>query len=88
MQIVKNGSVIYAAHPEGHINPEVHLKYVEDEINLQNVPLNGGVLLKTIALSSDPYLRYRMRDPSIPHCVPPFDLGKPSVLHGMRFRYS
>ena len=87
MPTVKNGSVIYVAHPEGHIEPDVHLKYVEGEINLQNVPLNGGVLLKTIALSGDPYLRYRMRDPSIPDFMPAFDLGKPSVLHVMRLRY-
>lgn len=77
MPTVKNGSVVYAAHPEGDIEPDVHLKYVESEIDLESVPLNGGVLLKTIALSSDPYLRYRMRDPSIPHFVPPFDLGQP-----------
>ena len=77
MPTVKNGSVIYVAHPEGHIEPEVHLKYIEGEIDLDNIPLNGGTLLRTIALSSDPYLRYRMRDPSIPHFVPPFDLGQP-----------
>ncbi|KAG9317021.1 hypothetical protein JVU11DRAFT_1203 [Chiua virens] len=31
-------------------------------IDLENVPLNGGILLKTLVLSIDPYLRGRMRD--------------------------
>ncbi|EKM60524.1 uncharacterized protein PHACADRAFT_167865 [Phanerochaete carnosa HHB-10118-sp] len=75
--------VIYAAHPEGHIEPDVHLKYVESEIDLESVPLNGGGLLKAVAISSDPYLRYRMRDPSIPHFVPAFDLGEPIENFGI-----
>ncbi|EKM60518.1 uncharacterized protein PHACADRAFT_110008 [Phanerochaete carnosa HHB-10118-sp] len=83
MPTVKNGSVVYAAHPEGHIEPDVHLKYIESEIDLESMPLNGGVLLKTIALSSDPYLRYRMRDPNVPHFVPAFDLGMPIENSGI-----
>lgn len=31
-------------------------------IDLENVPLNGGFLLKTLALSIDPYMRVRMRE--------------------------
>jgi NADPH-dependent curcumin reductase CurA len=76
---VKNGTVIYAAHPTGHIEPDVHVKYVEKEIDLDNVPLNGGVLLKTIAVSSDPYMLYRMRDPSIQMFTPAIPLGSPCV---------
>lgn len=34
-------------------------------IDLENVPLGGGILLKTLVLSIDPYLRGRMRDSSI-----------------------
>ena len=34
-------------------------------IDLENVPLRGGILLKTLVLSIDPYLRGRMRDPAI-----------------------
>ncbi|GJE93492.1 NADP-dependent oxidoreductase [Phanerochaete sordida] len=75
--MVKNGSVIYVAHPEKTIDPSVHTHYVEDSIDLDNVPLNGGVLLKTMYLSSDPYMRYRMRDPSQPAFVPPIILNDP-----------
>ena len=75
MSPTKNTAVIYAAEPTGRIDPDVHLKVVEQEIDLDNVPLNGGVLLKTIALSSDPYMRYRMRDPKIEMFVPAMRLG-------------
>ena len=34
-------------------------------IDLDNVPLNGGVLVKTLVLSVDPYMRGRMRRPEI-----------------------
>lgn len=83
MPIVRNGSVIYAAHPEGHIEPDVHLKYIEGDIDLDNVSLDGGVLLKAIAISSDPYLRYRMRNPNVSDFVPPFELGKPIENSGV-----
>ena len=78
--MVKNGTVIYAAQPTGLIVPDETVKYIEEEIDLENIPLNGGVLIKTLALSSDPYLRYRMRDPSIPMFCPPLILGKPYVF--------
>ena len=34
-------------------------------IDLETVPLNGGFLVKTLVLSIDPYMRSKMRDPSI-----------------------
>ena len=37
--------------------------YDESEtIDLDNVPLNGGYLLKVLCVSIDPYMRGRMRD--------------------------
>ena len=82
MPTVKNGTVYYAAHPVDKIVPGVTTKYVEDEIDLQTVPLNGGVLIKVIALSSDPYMRYRMREPESKHATfcPPLKIGQPCVI--------
>ena len=80
MPSVKNGTVIYAAEPDKHIDPEVHTKYVENEIDLDNVPLNGGVLIKTLYLSSDPYMRYRFREPDVPEFCPPILIGDPYVV--------
>lgn len=73
--MVRNGKVIYTARPEGHIVPGETVKYVEEEIDLEHVSLNGGVLLKTLALSSDPYMRYRMRDPAVPMFCPALRIG-------------
>lgn len=75
--MVKNGALIYVAHPQKGIDPAVHTRYVEGEIDLDNVPLNGGVLLKTLCLSSDPYIRYRMREPHLPAFAPAIHLGDP-----------
>lgn len=64
-----------------------HLVYEADveTIDLDNVPLNGGVLVKTLYLSVDPYMRNRMRDPSIPSYAPALDLGQPlSFMINMR----
>ena len=34
-------------------------------IDLDTVPLNGGFLVKVLVLSIDPYMRSKMRDPSV-----------------------
>ena len=47
--------------------PEPGKTTVYDEsqtIDLDNVPLNGGVLVKTLIVGADPYLRGKMRDSS------------------------
>ena len=77
--MVKNGTVLYVQEPTGLIEPGVTVKYVEQEIDLDNAPLDGGVLVKVIAMSSDPYMRYRMRLPENKHAsfVPHLTLGYP-----------
>ncbi|GJE93759.1 NADP-dependent oxidoreductase [Phanerochaete sordida] len=79
MPVVKNGTVYYVQQPADLIVPGETVKYVEEEIDLDNVPLNGGVLLKTVALSSDPYMRYRMREPDSARTTfcPVLKLNKP-----------
>ena len=82
MPIVTNGRLIYAAHPTSFQKPEVHTKYIEEQIDTDEVLLEGGVLIKTLALSSDPFMRVRMRDPKIPAPFPPVVLGHPyASLH-------
>ena len=48
-----------------------------ETIDLDNVPLNGGVLVKVLYLSVDPYMRNRMRDPSVASYSEGFKLGEP-----------
>ncbi|KAG8213901.1 hypothetical protein J3R82DRAFT_10646 [Butyriboletus roseoflavus] len=53
-------------------------------IDLENVPLRGGILLKTLILSIDPYMRGRMRDPTITDSyIPAFQLGQPLSNYGV-----
>ena len=66
--------ILHSGFPE----PGRTTVYDESEIiDLENVPLNGGILIKTLEISVDPYFRGRMRDPSIKSYTPAFALGKP-----------
>ncbi|CAE6384099.1 unnamed protein product [Rhizoctonia solani] len=52
-------------------------------IDLENVPLSGGTLVKAVYLSIDPYLRGRMREVSSQSYVDKFQLGKPIANFGI-----
>ena len=67
--------------------PGVHTKLEEREIDLDNAELYGGVLVKVLVLSSDPYMHYRMRDPSIESFCPPLHVGDMYVDLIFRRRY-
>ncbi len=48
--------------PAGYPVPGQTTVYDANEtIDLENAPLNGGILVKTLVLSIDPYLRGKMR---------------------------
>lgn len=84
MAPVRNARVLFNEVPKGYPDPEKTLKYdVSSTIDLQNVSLNGGFLIKTLVLSMDPYLRGRMRDPSIKSYNVGFALGEPISAHGI-----
>jgi len=78
MAPVKNSRHLFQEIPTGY--PEPGKTTVHDDsqtIDLENVPLNGGFLVKILVLSIDPYIRGRMRDSSIKGYIPPFTLGEP-----------
>ncbi|KIL66822.1 hypothetical protein M378DRAFT_9869 [Amanita muscaria Koide BX008] len=86
MAPVTNARAIYNSVPTGY--PELGKTVIHDTsstIDLDNVPLNGGFLLKTLVLSIDPYLRNRMKmeDPGIKSTFPSFKIGQPIVSHGV-----
>jgi len=59
-----------------------HITFEETAtIDLDTVELNGGMLLKTLSFSADPYLRGRMRDPKIQSYLPAFVPGEPIENH-------
>ncbi|KAJ7638420.1 hypothetical protein FB45DRAFT_902792 [Roridomyces roridus] len=52
-------------------------------IDLDNVPLNGGYLSKTLLISPEPATRERMRDTKTPSYTTTLPLGKPVVGFGL-----
>lgn len=75
MTSVPNKSLIYLETPTGYPIPGQTLRSETASFDLSQ-PLAGGLILKTLALSLDPYMRGRMRDPSIKSYSPGFELGK------------
>ncbi|GAA5902183.1 hypothetical protein JCM6882_006723 [Rhodosporidiobolus microsporus] len=73
-----NTSLIYAEPPTGAPVPGKTLKKVTDEaFDAETVALNGGILVQLKALSLDPYMRGKMRDPSVKSYTPAYTLGSP-----------
>ncbi|GBE89550.1 Zinc-type alcohol dehydrogenase-like protein [Sparassis crispa] len=84
MAPVTNGRLLFTEIPTGYPEPGKTTIYdTLQTIDLENVPLNGGVLIKTLVLSSDPYLRGRMRDAKIKTYSVAFQLGEPIDNHGV-----
>ncbi|KAF8321735.1 alcohol dehydrogenase [Clavulina sp. PMI_390] len=81
MAPIPNPQVLYDKIPTQYPLPGEHLIYQPDSetIDLENVPLDGGVLVKTLYASIDPYMRGRMRDPKVPSYSSPFELHKPGT---------
>ncbi|KAJ7856733.1 hypothetical protein B0H14DRAFT_3642017 [Mycena olivaceomarginata] len=82
MAPIQNARVLFGSIPETFPIPgETTLYDTSQTIDLETEPLNGGFLVKTLVLSLDPFLRMRMRDPSVKSYLPPFKIGhrKPNV---------
>ena len=73
MSVVENGRVIFSEPPSTIIVPGTHLTYTKETLDIDAIPLNGGVLTKTILLSADPYMRGKLKasGPGV------YELGKP-----------
>lgn len=78
MAPVTNARVLFNSIPVGFPEPGKTTTYdTSEKIDLENVSLNGGYLVKILELSVDPYLRGRMRAPEIESYAPPFYVGQP-----------
>ncbi|KAK9381939.1 uncharacterized protein V2V93DRAFT_368289 [Kockiozyma suomiensis] len=71
---LQNKSIVFSQIPKG-LPTEEHLPLVSSEISSE-AP-KGGLLLQTLYVSLDPYMRGCMRDPSIKTYSEPYPLGKP-----------
>ncbi|KAL6298349.1 alcohol dehydrogenase [Sparassis latifolia] len=84
MAPVTNGRLLFNEIPTGYPEPGKTTVYdTSQTIDLENVSLKGGSLVKVLVLSSDPYLRGRMRDVTIPSYSPAFPIGEPLDNHGI-----
>lgn len=82
--MVSNAALYYKKPPHGAPVPgETLQRVVDDNFDVDNVPLNGGILVQSKALSLDPYMRGRLRDPAIKSYNQPFELNKPIVTLGV-----
>ncbi|KAB5590233.1 hypothetical protein CTheo_6336 [Ceratobasidium theobromae] len=72
-----NTSVILNSIPSGHLIPNETLICKKSTIDLKNVSLSGGILIKTLYLSIDPYLRGKMRAPDPKLYETSYRLGEP-----------
>ncbi|KAJ7364782.1 hypothetical protein DFH08DRAFT_920974 [Mycena albidolilacea] len=62
MAPIRNARVLFNSIPDGYPVPgETTVYDTTETIDLENVALNGGFLLKTLVLSVDPYFRALMR---------------------------
>ncbi|KAJ7653206.1 hypothetical protein DFH06DRAFT_1047967 [Mycena polygramma] len=79
--LTENPRVIFAKRPgTGFPIPGEHVVFERSHsIDLDAVPLNGGFLTKTLMLSPEPFMRERMRDPSVDSYSTLFPLGDPVV---------
>ncbi|CAK5283497.1 unnamed protein product [Mycena citricolor] len=76
MAPVTNGRVLFNSVPQGVPVPgETTVYDTTETIDIENVPLNGGFLLKVLILSVDPYFRGRMKPG--PSYTGAFEIGKP-----------
>ncbi|KAK7051873.1 NAD(P)-binding protein [Favolaschia claudopus] len=77
MSSVRNARVLFNSHPESYPIPGETIVYdTTKTIDLQSIPLNGGFLIKTLVLSVDPFLRYRM-NPGVDDHMGSFRIGAP-----------
>ncbi|CAE6431294.1 unnamed protein product [Rhizoctonia solani] len=78
MAPVQNARLIFNKVPQDFPIPgETTVYDTSETIDLDSVPLNGGILAKTLYLSIDPYFRGRMRNESKKSYSGAFPLGKP-----------
>ncbi|KAI0782983.1 alcohol dehydrogenase [Abortiporus biennis] len=78
MSSIINGRVLFKEVPTGFPVPGKTTIYDQSKtIDLDNVDLEGGFLIKTLVLSIDPYMRGKMREPSKKSYSPPYNKGEP-----------
>ena len=74
-----NPRLVFVSIPKGdHSEGDLNSKITDESatIDLDGAQLHGGLILKTLACSLDPFLRNRMRPFDAPGDMPAFRLGE------------
>lgn len=78
MAPIRNAAVIFSEIPTGYPKVDKHIKYVTDRtIDIDAVDTEGGIIVKNLVVSIDPYMRGRMREAGMKSYTPPFELNQP-----------
>lgn len=78
MSATQNTQIIYTQVPTGLPDPNIHFQTKKVPFDLAKVDVPAGhMLVKTLYLSVDPYMRARMRDPSQKSYFPAAAPGQP-----------
>ncbi|KAG9123657.1 hypothetical protein FRC07_014364, partial [Ceratobasidium sp. 392] len=77
MAPTNNTSAIFNEVPQAKVVVDKTIITRTETINLEAVQLNGGILVKTLYLSVEPYLRAMMRPLSIASDAPAYKIGEP-----------
>ncbi|KAF7319221.1 NAD(P)-binding protein [Mycena chlorophos] len=85
MAPIRNAGLLFNSIPKDYPVPgETTIYDTTAHIDLDNVPLNGGFLAKTLILSIDPYLRGRMRgNQGKRSYIGAYEIGKPLSTWGI-----
>jgi len=75
----RNLSLIFTKIPTGLPVPGEHITVKDVGFDLDAPAPKNGLVLETLYVSFDPYLRGLLRDPSIKSYMPPFPLNTPMV---------
>lgn len=79
--MVANTQVIFSKVPTAFPVAGEHMIVKKSEIDLEAEIPQGAILVKTLVLSVDPYMRGRMRDASAKSYSPAFPLDQPMSGH-------
>lgn len=77
MAPVPNKSLIYKEVPTGYVEAGKHVVVEERPLDLDAADLQGGILVKVLYISCDPYLRILMRGPDVKSFGLPMPIDQP-----------
>jgi NADPH-dependent curcumin reductase CurA len=77
--MTQNKTLVYKKVPQGYPVPGQDLVVEDRPIDLDEAAPSGGLVVKLLYASYDPYLRGKMRDPSIKSYTPPLNANDPIV---------